>query len=154
MRTLRSQVRIITDTVRPRVVGTDGYAAGGTALHIEQQTVVALGCAVIQETERPNVLAVLRSLETQPSALIRVCRRGAGVVRHPVQCARTSWEIDRRVDRILAPDVCPFSTDVVGRHEPVAGDLPLQAQIPRRSIWRPDRLWNRLELRLRQGLRR
>src|SRR5262245_12477272 len=119
--------------MRKRVIRSEGHTASGTALHVQKQTVVALSRSVIDEAKRPDVLSVLRPFEAQPPALIRVGRRGArtGCSETKLSGQAVAWNIDRGIDRILAPDMCRQSADIVRRNKPVICQLTLQTEIPR-----------------------
>ena len=119
--------------MRPRVIRIEGQAAGGAAFDGEQHAVITHVAAIVGVTHVSHELSVLRPLDTEPAALIRVGGRGARVVNHSTECAGPTGEVDSRVDWLLAPYMRRLGPQIARRQEPVRRNLSLDAQVPRRS---------------------
>src|SRR5207249_6240297 len=91
------RVAVVADAMGQGVIPTDGHAVAGAALNGKQQGVVTLGAAIIEFIQNSDRLSVLRPLQTQPAALVRVVYRGAYGVADPVEHAWRQSQIDGRI---------------------------------------------------------
>ena len=122
--------------MRPRVIRIEGQAAGGAAFDGEQHAVITHVAAIVGVTHVSHELSVLRPLDTEPAALIRVGGRGARVVNHSTECAGPTGEVDSRVNHSIRPHVDHVASQITRRNQPAIPNLSLNTQIPRLRVGR------------------
>ena len=106
---------------------------------------VALGSSIFSHSHACEVLSLLRILDEQSPALVRVGGRRAWVVHGAVDRAWSSGEVDSPIDVSRHPQVRCVASQIAGGYEKVCRDLPLKAEVPRlnggrRHIVLPDQV--------------
>src|SRR5688572_30067561 len=99
VRTITGGIRLVSPAMGPCVITTDRDAICRSAIDVQDQAVILLDAAVIELVEEGDVLAILRPLETEPPALVRIaCRRAwTGCCETELAGRAVAWNIDRGV---------------------------------------------------------
>src|SRR5262245_14835026 len=122
----------IADAMRPRVVPAYSRALAYPALNGSQQAVIGCRAPIIMYLKLADELAVLRLLEEELAALIGISKRGARIVAHPLDSARSAGNVHSWIQRSCVPCMKREPSEVARRHEPVGRNLSLDGEIPRR----------------------
>src|SRR5262249_4725450 len=135
------EVRTIANTMGPCIIPAEADSLHRTALEIEDVTVIAHCPIALEFRQKCDVLPVIRLFNSEFSSRGQVGKRGAlpigscnggPVGQHARVCSIV--EIQSRIQLFLSPQMKLPASSVRRAQQPIRANLPLDAEIPGRSI--------------------